>query len=323
MTILPRQRRTHRFHRRRGGMAIYVYVVSIAALVSLLGLAASAVVRVERRQTSSIANRLIARAHAHSAIELGLRTIRTSTSWRSTYASGVATTPLNLGTAAAGSVSWLVQDSDGSLTDADTLMRIKGIGRAGDSVQVASVQLQANLEGPTLLRWYIPGGSNGSLEDDQWWGQYFKPTLPADAHRWWVSTVYVYARRANGARALQVRLYRPNGSNMPSTEIIDETNLNSNDFSTTFGWKSIPMSGVYTLAATEGLCLAFETAQSSSIEIAYVNGGVSQTNSAMLRGTPGWNTYDTNSALSYSVYGYYTTLSGVSGAAGTWVWDSP
>lgn len=306
-------------------MAIYVYVVSTATLVSLLALAGSAVMRIERRQATAYGNRLAARSHAHSAVELALRAMKTNTSWRTTYTSGVATTPVNLDTAASGTVSWLFQDTDGSLTNADTLLRVRGVGRIGDAVQAASVELQATLVGPAELCSQIVYGSTDTLLYDKWWGQYFRPTLPADAHRWWVTSVEVNMRRVNPGRTFNVRLYQPTGSNLPSTTIVDQAAVNSSDVSTAWEWKSFPMSAVYSLAATDGLCLTLETSESTTtpVEIRYSSGSVSQGSNSLLRGYPAWASLGTDKALAYRVNGCYTSASGVSRVAGTWTWDSP
>jgi hypothetical protein len=305
-------------------MAIYVYVVSTATLVSLLALAGSAVMRIERRQATALSNRLTARSHAHSAVELALRAMKTNTSWRTTYTNGVQTTPVSLDTGAAGTVSWTLQDADGSLTNADTLLRLKGIGRIGDSVQAASVQLQPTMVGPAELCSQVANGSTDTLLNDKWWGQYFRPTLPADAHRWWVTSVEVTMRRLNAGRVFQVRLYQPNGSNLPSATIIDQATVNSSDVSTSWEWKVVPLSGVYSLAATDGMCLTLETLETTSpVEVRYNSGGVSQGNNALLRGYPAWASIGTDKALVYRINGYYTSASGVSRVSGTWIWDSP
>jgi hypothetical protein len=305
-------------------MAIYVYVVSTATLVSLLALAGSAVMRIERRQATTFGNRLTARSHAHSAVELALRVMRTDTSWRTTYANGVQTAPVNLDTASSGTVSWILQDTDGSLTNADTLLRLKGIGRIGDSIQAASVQLQPTFVGPAELCSQLASGSTDTLLNDKWWGQYFRPTLPADAHRWWVTSVEVNMRRVNAGRVFQIRLYQPNGSNLPSATIVDQATVNSSDVAVAWEWKVVPLSGVYSLAATEGLCLALETLETTSpIEVRYSSSGVSQGDNALLRGYPAWASFGTDKALMYRINGYYTSASGVSRISGTWLWDSP
>ena len=48
---------------------------------------------------------------------------------------------MSLGPGSAGTVSWIVEDSDGNLTDGDTDLKLKGVGRVGDVVQVMSVKL--------------------------------------------------------------------------------------------------------------------------------------------------------------------------------------
>jgi hypothetical protein len=116
-------------------------VLSTTLLVSLLGLTGLLLVRIESRKGDLHFERQIARNHSRSAVELALRVLATDPGWRTAYASGVETAPQSLGPNAAGSVSWNLEDSDGSLADADTQLRLKGVGRVRDTVQVSSVQV--------------------------------------------------------------------------------------------------------------------------------------------------------------------------------------
>jgi hypothetical protein len=308
----------------RRGMAVYMYVTTAALMVSLLALSATAVVRVERRQVDVFGDRQTARTLAHSAVDLALKRIDGDSNWRSSYTSGVATTPSNVLNGSTDSVSWSFYDTDGNLTDADIQLRIKGVGRSGDAVQVASVQLQRDNIGPVTHRSLTSSGSNDSLRNDKWWGQYFRPTLPADAFQWWVTSVEFYIRRDNSNRTFRVRLYRPDGGNLPSSEILDEVALNSDSFSLLWGWRTITFTGAYMLNSADGVCLTLETTASSDpIDLEYVAGGVSAANSALLRGTPTWSAPETDKGLRYRVYGYYTSASAVQPVTGTWLWDSP
>ncbi len=132
----------------RQGAAIYISVLSTAVIVSLLGLTSVTLLRLERRHATSINDRLIARSNAGSAVEFALKKIDSDSNWRTTYVNGVETTPLPIGPSSAGTVSFILEDSDASLTDGDTNLRIKGIGRVGNTVQVSSVEISGN---PVLL----------------------------------------------------------------------------------------------------------------------------------------------------------------------------
>ncbi len=128
----------------RTGAALYVMVFSTTLIVSLLGLAGIAIVRIERLQAGGCDDMLRARLNARSAVELALRVIANDPNWRTTYSNGVETTTQALGANGRGTVSWILSDSDGSLTDGDTALRLKGIGRIGDVVQVSEVALPSN-----------------------------------------------------------------------------------------------------------------------------------------------------------------------------------
>src|SRR5690606_26814094 len=57
---------------------------------------------------------------------------------------GVETTKQSLGSHGKGTVSWILYDSDGSLSKPDTDLRLKGVGRVNDTVQVNEVKLLQN-----------------------------------------------------------------------------------------------------------------------------------------------------------------------------------
>lgn len=127
---------------RRRGTALYMAVLSTTLIVSLLGLAGLSIVRIERKQESISSDRLVALANARSAVEIALRVIANDSDWRNTYTNGVETTPQSLGPKGTGTISWVLEDSDGSLTDADTNLRLKGVGRVDNTVQVSSIKLE-------------------------------------------------------------------------------------------------------------------------------------------------------------------------------------
>ncbi len=227
----------------RRGAALYVAVTGTTMIVSVLALSAMAIVRIERQQAVSTNERQIARSHARSGVELALQRINSDPSWRSNYANGVETTVPSLGNSSSGSISWSLSDTDADLDNSDGVLRLKGIGRVGDTVQVSSVQIRAG-EVAGLLRSYdnTLGAASDDVSSSKWWGQYFKPNLPADANGWVVTSVQVRIKQ-NVARWFSVRLYGAGGGNVPSGTVIESLDVHSSSVPLTFTWYTIPFAG--------------------------------------------------------------------------------
>jgi hypothetical protein len=322
-----------RMQRTRRGSAMFVAVTATAMIVSVLALAALSIVRIERRQATTINNRLIARTNARSAVELALHEIGANSTWRTDHANGVETTPRSLGVSATGSVSWILWDEDGSLTNVDTKLWLKGIGRVGNTVQVSSIRLspddvfdnnlRSNAASDGIILGIGADGDSDDLKSDEWWGQYFKPSLPAGAIYWRISRVDIVASRRNSNRQFNVRLYQAAANGLPNGAAIDSVSVNSNSVSGSMNSYRADFSGEAWLAAGAGACVTLETTESQPpIRISY-DTNVSASNSALIQGAPAWNSVDTGEALEYRVYGYYRTSDEVLPLAGTWVWDSP
>jgi hypothetical protein len=307
-------------------------VTGTTMIVSVLALSAMAVVRIERQQATSMNARQIARSHARSGVELALQRINTDPSWRSNYTNGVETTVLSLGSGSTGSVSWSLTDTDGELDNSDGVLRLRGIGRIGSTVQVSSVEIRAG-ETTALLRNHemknglgIPiDPSNLDIASNDWWGQYFKPSLPSNANGWRITGVEIRARRLN-TRDFRVRLYQAGGGNEPAGTIIESVTRSSTGISNSaFAWIPIAFAGSTRLEAGQGVSLMVETdANLMPIEISYNNGYGSGADAALLEGdNGGLNTIDPNRSLQYRIHGTYTTSDDVQPVAGTWDWDVP
>ena len=143
----PHPSRRDRVRRPRGA-ALYVLVLSVSLVVSLVGMAGLAVVRIERQRAAAAGELLRARANARSAVELALAVIHSDPDWRTRFTNAVETPPQTLVPGGKGAVSWILQDSDGSLAVPDTDLRLKGVGRVGSVVQVSSIKIDGT---PVLL----------------------------------------------------------------------------------------------------------------------------------------------------------------------------
>jgi hypothetical protein len=316
----------------RRGAALYVAVTGTTMIVSVLGLSAMAIVRIERQQATLMNARQIARSHCRSGVELALLRINTDPSWRSNFTSGVETTAQSLGSASTGTVSWKLQDSDGNLANSDGVLRLKGIGRIGSTVQVSSVEIRAGETTGVLRKNEIVAlgvyddGQNGTLRQDRWWAQYFKASLPAGANGWRITSVAVRAARNSTGRLFSVRLYRVSGGNLTLLEGVE--GLNSNSVPTTFGWYTVPFAGTTALEVGDSIYLAlYTTATIPPIRLSYDNdvGPPDNVNSALARDRSSIEADDftTSEALQYRIEGAYTTSNDVQPVAGTWDWDVP
>lgn len=324
---LNRRRQSGRRRPLRNGYALYVGVMFTALLVSLLGLSGLTLVRVERQEAAEVVDSVVAHHHARSAVELALLEIANDSDWRSTYANGQETTLQALGPSSVGTLSWVLEDSDGSLTDNDVELRLKGVGRVGNVVQVKSIEIEeGNAEvGPAELRSQTStlDQADGLLSKTLWWCQYLKVALPPEATGWKVTSVELYIGKSNGNRDFNLRLYQPLPNNMPSSTLLDSVDLNSNMYSPTMQWRTISMSGEYSIAPNDGVCIALETtANKDPIKLRYRSSGVVETDSALITGDTAWNTYDSAQAFLYRVHGVYETSSGVQPIMGTWVRDA-
>jgi len=294
----------------RRGAALYMLVVTISLLVSVTGLAGVSLIRLQRDEMSTALEVQRARRLARSAVELAQDKLMTASNWRTSYASGVETTPFTP-TGFSGSISWRVSDSDGSFSNGDTLLRLDGIGRIGQTTQVISCLFSDNSTvGPTELRSYSSWSySEDDVQAGKWWGQYTKPTFPASATMYRVTSVRIYCRRQDSNRWFSVSTYLPNGANMPST-LIDTYAINSDWISTSSNWITVPMSESQWLSTTQGICVTVTTTGwGTPIRLRYRGGSVYDSNSAMLGGSSssGWTSYQTDKAIFYRIDGEYRT----------------
>jgi hypothetical protein len=137
---------------------MYVAVLMTATLVTIIGLSALAVTRVQLRSSEGGNNVTVARFCAQSAIEIGIFSISNDANWRATYTHDVLVAEQTLGE---GTYTWkLVDEEDLDLAaDSNAPVRLYGRGIVGDAVRTYSVLLEADTSKQNLLS--NPGFENG------------------------------------------------------------------------------------------------------------------------------------------------------------------
>jgi|GEM_PF-6598319 len=159
------------------------------------------------------------------------------------------------------------------------------------------------------------GLSESTVSSSLWWGEYFKPALPADAISWNVTKVIIHARKAgltNGQTRAQLR--PATAQNTPSNVVLEEAIVEESTLPVPpdyYTWKSIPFTSVTNLSPAQGLCLVLTTLdENPSMELRYFTGPVTNMpDTAMLQSTnvgASWDVY-TDKALRFMIYGTVTT----------------
>ena len=136
-------------HRRRG--TLYVGVMMTATIVTLVGLSGLSVAHLGVRSAQNTRSTETASMLARAAVEEGVRQIRATTTWRTTFANNTEypNTPLALN---GGTLAWRFVDTDGNLnSNSADGVRVYGIGRAGGAMYVESVLLQPTDAGVKCL----------------------------------------------------------------------------------------------------------------------------------------------------------------------------
>lgn len=135
-------------HRRCGSM--YVMVLGSTMIVTVIGLSAMMLTRIERRFAEGTADFTQARLYARSAIEMGLHRIRNDANWRTSNPNGIwlIDQPIGIGTYTLEGVD----PNDGDLTNHDTdPLVLTGVGMEGDARYKLGVTLVAETPGLTCL----------------------------------------------------------------------------------------------------------------------------------------------------------------------------
>ena len=130
-------------HRRRG--VAYVFFLGIAMFVTIIGLSALTVVRIQRRDANNANDLSAARLYAQSAIELGFATLHLDPAWRDNLGSGTWYSDAPIGTGALNLEVSITDDGDEHVGNDPLLLTGTGVcGQARHIIEVTLVALSDN-----------------------------------------------------------------------------------------------------------------------------------------------------------------------------------
>lgn len=300
--------------------SVYVAVAGVAVIVSMVGLTAMHLSRLELRRITTQQNADYARSLAYSSVEFALGRIGLDSDWRENYTHNEenSTSPVGLSERFAFK---FIDNNDGDLDNGDDdPVEIQGIGRWGNATFVYSTTYapaitSENQVGPLELLAFTGGSQSTSSNVTQYqaYAQYFVPNLPAEAIDWSITSVQISVKRVQPIDgSIDVGIYLPDGSLKPGTLIETKSVSEAKLANPNHDWESISFSSVTKLNPAQGLCLTItSTGSNPSANIQYEGAGVSEPNAHMLFGSSGsWSSPDSSKSLFYRINGVYTTTNG-------------
>lgn len=151
-----------------------------------------------------------------------------------------------------------------------------------------------------------------TVNANAWIGQYFKPTLPADATSWKVTRVRIKAK-VNGTNSgiSRIELRTPTGSYQPSATVLDDANMIESMLADAYGWQEFTFGSVSGISPSQGLCLVVKRVGGTNpCDIQRGPEGSATGNFNAVTSPNGGTTWTTGTeAVPFQVYGTVTTTS--------------
>jgi len=150
----------------------------------------------------------------------------------------------------------------------------------------------------------LTGPADYAITEKDWIGQYFLPSLPAEATAWKVTRVLFMAREHGAAKGITaVQLRKATNPGLPSSTILGEQLMAESDLGSDYAWQEFAFGDVSGLAPAEGLCLVLvNNKKDTDLADAQYDGGGGAGLLTTSSGESGWSS-DSQHALQYYVYG--------------------
>jgi len=193
------------------------------------------------------------------------------------------------------------------------LASVREFALSWDLLTISGLVPQGNESPETILRGYEGTVSldNYPIRSSEWYGQYFRPSLPADAVSWKVTRVRLYARTDGGhAGECRVQLQQATDGKLPSGTVIEEKMLPESSLLSGYQEQEFAFTQAGGLSPTQGLCLVVKWVNDSvACQLWGVNANGSTSDSFMVKSLDkgaSW-TAPAGMSLLYTIYGTATT----------------
>lgn len=181
-------------------------------------------------------------------------------------------------------------------------------------LQTISTQVpQGNESAETLLIGYDSSSNyqDYAIKDTEWYGEYFRPVLPADATSWKVTRVRFDARLSGALGGeTSVQLQTPTAGGLPTGVVLQEQTMYESLLPLLYLEQEVTYTQGSNLSPQQGLCLVFKwRAGAEACKLLGQDRNVTATNIALAKSTDGgasWASLSGQSLL-FRVYGTVTT----------------
>jgi hypothetical protein len=198
-------------------------------------------------------------------------------------------------------------------TSVQVLSDIREFGLSYDLQTISKEVPQGNESAETILIGYDSSSdySDYAIKDTEWYSEYFRPVLPADAVGWKVTRVRFYAKQAGAfGGETKVQLQTPTVGGLPSGIVLEEKTLQESLLPLLYLVQEMTYTQVCGLSPQRGLCLVFRwQSDAEACKLLGQNKNVTAANVTLAKSTDGsvsWSVLPSQSLL-FSVYGTVTT----------------
>ena len=193
------------------------------------------------------------------------------------------------------------------------LANVRELAFSWDLLTISALVPQGNESAETILRGHDGTVSLGnySIRSSEWYGQYFRPSLPADAESWRVTRVRLCARTDGGhAGECRVQLQQATAGKLPSGTVIEEKTLLESSLLSGYQEQEFAFTRASGLSPIQGLCLVVKWINDSvACQLWGVSADGSTSDSFMVKSLDkgmSW-TAPAGMSLLYTIYGTVTT----------------
>lgn len=169
-------------------------------------------------------------------------------------------------------------------------------------------QTPPGVEGPEVeLSSFDVSASWSAVTATDWYGQYFQPSLPADAIGWRVSRVIIMASKQGGTNGIaKVQLRPADVNNLPTSSVLEEQLCYESSLGSLETWNEFTFTNATNRSPGEGLCLVLEWAEGNNALFIYYNDSAPAGMLATTDSGASWNNHGSMVLMHY-IYGYVIT----------------
>lgn len=193
----------------------------------------------------------------------------------------------------------------------DILDDVRDFGLEYDTYEDTSAPNTPTERSETLLAQFtdVRNPQDWTVKSSEWIGQYFLPTMPAEATSWKLTRLRLNLRTKGGTGGLtRVQVQPASASRTPTGAIIAESAVREEELTSSYLWRDVYFNGASELTPSQGVCIILQWIKDSDASEVLFDSAVTATADRALLSTANsgtsWTTTGTQS-LAFQAYGTY------------------